>query len=465
MKTSKAAAFGIRSVRLAPQRAVPHDQLAAAASATIMRGPCQRVALSAYFGADTARWRKAASLEHRCCPPAMAAAAARENDTPATPAGVAGWAPQRRYPSDGNAPGWTQRRHARNTDSSVASSGDTAAILVGLIAGAGARTSRDIAANPACPPAGLAVLSAQPETATKLASREDVPTVALQELYKSPNPRVKEAVARNRRCGPLVLRTAAAAQEPTLRTAAASNPATVAETLRALSFDPDPEVRAAAAGSAAMTAPLAYQLAVGGTDVRAALAANPTTPEPLVADLCRDAQQPAVRSAAAANPACPQTAHQIACGDAAHVVRAAAARNPRCGAETLQRLAEDPHWGVWLAVADNRRCPPETLLRLARHKHPTLRAAIAQHPNCPPRLKAALSKDSSWVVREAAAGADMGPVPQPATTAALPVVPAAARRAAGPGGIRLQRSPLQPRVAGPPQRDAPRGAVAVPRSV
>ena len=443
MKTDKNAAFGIRSLRLAPQRAMPRDQLAAAASATIMRGPCQRVALSAYFGAGTARWRKAAALEHRCCPPAMAAAAARENDTPATPGGVAGWAPHRRDPRDGNAPGWTQRRHARNTGGGVARRGDTAAVLVGLIAGAGARTWRDVAANPACPPAGLAVLADHPGTATELASREDVPTVALQRVYQSPNPRVKEAVARNRCCGRLVLRTAVAAQQPSLRAAAASNPATVAETLRALSFDPAPEVRAAAAGSAAMTVSLAHRLAAGETDVRAALAANPTAPAALVAELCRDASQPSVRAAAASNPACPQTAHNIACGDAAHVVRAAAARNPHCGRETLQRLAEDPHWGVWLAVVDNRRCPPETLLKLARHKHPTLRAAIAQHPSCPPRLKAALSKDPSWVVREAAAGADMGPGPGPA--AALPVVPAAARRAAGPGGIRLQRSQRQPR--------------------
>ena len=457
MKTPQNAISGIRSVRLAPQRATPHDQLAAAASATIMRGPCQRIALAAFFGAGTARWRKAAALEHRCCPPAMAAAAARRNDTPATPAGVAGWGP----PRDACAPGWAQRHHARNTGSGVASSGDVAAVLVGLIAGAGTRTCRDIAANPACPPAGLAVLADHFETATRLAPREDIPTVALQRLYKSPNPRVKEAVARNRNCGPRVLRTAAAAQEPSLRAAAAANPATAAETLRTLSHDPAPEVRAAAAGSPAMTASLAQHLAAGETDARVALAANPAVPAALIADLCSDAEQPSVRAAAASNPACPQPAHKIACGDAAGVVRAAAARNPRCGVETLQRLSEDPHWGVWLAVVDNRRCPPETLLELARRKHPPLRAAIAQHPSCPPRLKAALSKDSSWVVREAAAGADMGP----AATAALPVVPAAARRAAGPGGIRLRRSPRPDRVTGPPQRAAPRGAGPTPLSV
>ena len=138
--------------------------------------------------------------------------------------------------------------------------------------------------------------------------------------------------------------------------------------------------------------------------IRAAVAANPCTPQAVLVALSTDSAA-AVREAVAMNPVCGSVGLCVLSGDTQRNPQLAAMSNPSCWAGHLDVLSRSADLDQRRAAASNTSTPAGALARLAYDSNPVAREAVAANPASPPdAISAAVdyNNDVSYVVTGAA---------------------------------------------------------------
>ena len=168
----------------------------------------------------------------------------------------------------------------------------------------------------------------------------------------------------------------------------------------------DPDARAFAAAERSMSPTLLEMLANDPSlIVRAAVAANPSTPPKTLERLAAARQNLAERCSVAQNPACEPHLMERLHRDEHPFVRGAVARNPACSQQLLARLADDEEEWIARDVAANANCGQRLLSYMVQRSKPgsDLRIAAAANPDCGADMLELLADDGRWAVRRAAA--------------------------------------------------------------
>ncbi len=191
------------------------------------------------------------------------------------------------------------------------------------------------------------------------------------------------------------------AHPPLLRRALAQQPRTPAPLLAELARDPDAPVRRAAVANAhTAMATLEHAAADCDVGVRRVLAARRDLPAMLAVRLAADEDE-WVRRNLARNPACPAALLQQLARDPASEVRRSVARHPQCPRELLELLAADPEPWVQAGVAYRDDLRPALLRRLAISSDVDVLAGVARSSAAAVRLLRRLAGHESADVRRA----------------------------------------------------------------
>ena len=168
----------------------------------------------------------------------------------------------------------------------------------------------------------------------------------------------------------------------------------------------DPDARAFAAAERSMSPTLLEMLANDPSlIVRAAVAANPSTPPKTLERLAAARQNLAERCSVAANPACESQLMERLHRDEHPFVRGAVARNPACPQQLLARLADDKKEWIARDVVTNANCGQRLLSYMVQRSKPgsDLRISAASSPGCDTDMLGLLADDGRWAVRRAVA--------------------------------------------------------------
>jgi hypothetical protein len=206
-------------------------------------------------------------------------------------------------------------------------------------------TQMKLAANPACPPAVLWRLAAEPAITSYVAENPACPPRLLQLIHRRSDEHDPDIV-RNPNCPPrLLTQLAQPASHVSIRILVADHPRCPPQVLTLLVND-----------------------TAAGNRWRQDLKDVETT-------------SPATR--ALANPACPPRILRTYSTHYLPRLRATVASNPACPPTTLIALAADTDLSVRQAAAGNPSCPPGPLTRLLEDTEPTISNQAAGNPNLP----------------------------------------------------------------------------------
>lgn len=166
------------------------------------------------------------------------------------------------------------------------------------------------------------------------------------------------------------------------RAAVAENPNCPADLLNQLSHDPDWPARSAVARNRNTSPETLDRLARSGGhgDVMSAAAGNPNTPSSTLEHLSGDTSTGnTVRSRVAANPSTPNPIVDQSAADPDPWIREHAASNPNLNPGSHQQLADDPNSQVRRSLARNPSCNPTIRDRLASDPDPLVQKTAAKH--------------------------------------------------------------------------------------
>jgi hypothetical protein len=109
--------------------------------------------------------------------------------------------------------------------------------------------------------------------------------------------------------------------------------------------------------------------------------------------------EPHIRRIVAANPSTPEQVLARLAQDSLSLVRRHVAENPHTTVDVLSRLASDSEPDVRLAVVENIGTPPEILARLACDPDLDVRYGVAENPHIPMNILATLARDDNPYIR------------------------------------------------------------------
>lgn len=233
----------------------------------------------------------------------------------------------------------------------------------------------------------------------------------LQLLARSPNEKVRFAVAGNKHLPAEALRTLALDEAWPVREATAENLHTPAEVLRDLALDDEAEVRSAVAWNPETSADVLQMLALDDEDewVRETAAGNEHLPAEILRTLARDEAWRVRIAVASQVQVSVDLLHSLA-QDKVAAVRQTVASHLQTPAEILQTLTQDHDERVRARVAAHPLTPVEILRTLARDLHKEVRTQIAAHPRTPVETLRVLAQDASAEVRRAVPMSEQTPM-------------------------------------------------------
>lgn len=225
-----------------------------------------------------------------------------------------------------------------------------------------------------------------------------VPVSALGRLCGDESSQVRSAVARAQAAPKRSLETLATDSDIWVRRNVAANPSTPQEVLEALLGDRFASVRAAAAANTnTPLRPVAACVGDRAKQVRAEVAARPIGADTLA--VLADDPKWEVRQGVAHNAQTPPQLLETLAADDCGEVRAAVAYHPHTPPAALEALAADDYWWVRFCVAANTSSPIETLLSLTDDEDPDISGEAAQNTNMPSTRLDTLAAHEHYAVR------------------------------------------------------------------
>jgi hypothetical protein len=223
---------------------------------------------------------------------------------------------------------------------------------------------RRAAAHPALPPQLIEEMLRDGTEAMRAAaaSNPSIPVESIERAATDPAPAVRAAVAANPQMAPTLLLRLAHDQASEVRLRVASNHALPLELLEHLADDPNPAVRATVAADERTSVETLDAMSHDSSPmVCAAVAQNPKCPIEML-----DALLAVAPEVVLANPRAPE--HLLVAGSKvkSRLMRAAVAANPTTPDRQLQQLAQDPDSEVRAAVAANVAASPRARRRARR---------------------------------------------------------------------------------------------------
>ena len=195
------------------------------------------------------------------------------------------------------------------------------------------------------------------------------------------------AAALHPNCPNVLMEALSGHDHPQIRQAVAANPACPDDLRRRLRFDDDRDVAAAARAADPSLVPRLADTQTSQDMCVIAAATNLNCDAGLLAKIAQTMTRDYPRQLIAAHPSCPtELRAELAWDSHPHVAAAAAAATPGSDPRRLARLAANNDPVLRTAVAANPSCPPDVLDRLTRDTHPRVAAAAAANPSPNPAV-------------------------------------------------------------------------------
>lgn len=272
---------------------------------------------------------------------------------------------------------------------------------------------RALAANPLMSAPALETLANDKDLKVRRAiagnpaTPDQVRSAVLNGLFKTKNPKVLEAIARNPASSEAVLRRLVESSHAKVLVAVAEHPTTPkgvrVSAIEMLAKNVDSQVRLAVAKNKATPSAVLAGLAEDkDLQVRQAVAEHPTTPGQIritVLSALGHERNLKALVAVARNPATPADVLETLSKQQDRTLLEAVADNPTTLAPVLEVLAKNVNLGVRMTVASNPATPTATLDVLARDQDELVRRCVAENPGTSAAAFGMLVRDESWHTR------------------------------------------------------------------
>jgi Leucine rich repeat variant len=226
-----------------------------------------------------------------------------------------------------------------------------------------------------------------------LAARYDLPEVIVERFLSSDAWRERQLIAASHSLSAAHTRRLAVDTDSDVRAALAANPTIAPVVAALLSQDREEKVRASLpAINAPLTPAMFADLCSFGASGQLTVASHPECSVVRLAELART-EDWRVREACARHARTLSGVLEVLSNDADVDVRRAVARNVNTPAACRDRLAVDDSWSLRAAVAETTD-RAATIELLANDSEPSVRAALLRNPSTPARIVAAISRSS-----------------------------------------------------------------------